>query len=188
METIPKDLILEICGFLDDTSKLNFLSVASMYDKFKSDVKFNSWLDVKRDLWYVASFDHFKMNYNGNTIIKHYEHLMIVTVTDSFMAAVPDVIKFECVPKRNTKSLTWRVILKLNPGFDISRQVINFSVCDLVNHYLKYHHIKFNLEYVFDDKFNFVEHNVVYQIIVNSDFISNNKIVPGKIYSVPLIS
>lgn len=59
MNTIFKDIILIICDFLDDNSKLSFLSIRTQNHLLKNQIKFNGPLAVDSDIWYFNSFYHF---------------------------------------------------------------------------------------------------------------------------------
>lgn len=59
METIFKDIILVISEFLDDRSKLSFLSTTKINHLLKNQTKFHGPIVVGIDIWYLNSFHHF---------------------------------------------------------------------------------------------------------------------------------
>lgn len=75
--------------------------------------------------------------------------------------------------------------------FDFGIQEVKLDIDHSMLNYLGDHHIKLNLEYVFDDKFDWSAYRVSYRINTNTEkFILSTMgrydIVPGKIYSLLL--
>lgn len=206
MENVPKDLILVICGMLDDKSKLDFLSTTTLYDKFKCSIKFNLWAPLV-NLRYAPSFSHFKVDYNDENIIPNYcEHLMVVrtAIIRNDIGKVP--INFAHLSVIGLKSLTLRVIFKPDTTkCSIDYQYININVPNSILYSLDKYQIKLYIEYVFDDKFDWklncvrrvydlgymgvlltMLHNVIYQINTNvkgfqTQYVNTTVIVPGQI-------
>lgn len=82
MNTIFKDIILVICDFLDDRSKLSFLSTTSQNHELKNATKFEGPIHVDSTIWYINSFCHCFDYYNsGISSIKNpngLPHLILI--------------------------------------------------------------------------------------------------------------
>lgn len=146
MENIPKELILVINEWLDDKSKLWFLSVCAIYDQWKNNVKFNSELDANSKLWYRSSFNHFRV-YHGNSNVADCKKLTVVRDvkigTDRY-----NTVAFWNL-KLWMKKLALRTIIK-SDNCRHDKPYIRIFISSEILEYVEKHHVDFSVEFTFD--------------------------------------
>jgi hypothetical protein len=59
MDSIIRDIILYICDFLDNASKLYLMSAKNRFHLMKKEISSDEPLSVDSDLWYAKSFHYF---------------------------------------------------------------------------------------------------------------------------------
>lgn len=162
MNTIFNDIIVTICDFLDDYSKLSFLSVTKKYHRLKNKTKFDGPINADSNIWYINSFDHFSSSSKYFRRLDNCRHLTLIDTRQIRSAPcyrrgkyhnaagyeVTKISFFET--SNNLEHITYRLILKFEN--DIDNTNIYYNIDNKYFMYCVKNKIKIDFEIIFQPK------------------------------------